>query len=415
MKIVLLTMGTRGDVQPFVALGQGLKRAGYEVKLVTGTDFEDDVRSQGLEFAPLRADIHALLASPEGKAVLAGDKLSTLRLVRDKIIPMTRDILEDCWAAVADADAIVYHPKILAGPHLAEKLGIPAFRGFFLPLIVPTHAFPLPILTRRSLGGFVNRLSYRLMDSSVYFLRKPIRQWRQASLGLKPKQAKGFEASLPVLYAFSRHVIPPPSDWGDHVHVTGFWHPEPPTDWRPPTELSAFLSAGEAPVYVGFGSMTSRKPEETATIVFDALRMAGCRAIVSEGWGGMKAGNVPENVLMIRDVPHEWLFRQVSAVVHHGGAGTTSAGLRAGKPTVICPFMGDQPYWGDVVHRMGLGPKPIPQKRLTANLLASAISESVGDESKRVKAVELGEKLRSENGVMRAVEIVSERLGRSRS
>ena len=180
--------------------------------------------------------------------------------------------------------------------------------------------------------------------------------------------------------------------------------------WQPPGELIDFLDAGPPPVHIGFGSMSSRNPAETARVVLEAVRLAGCRAIVSEGWGGMAFDRLPDQVISVRDVPHEWLFPRVKAVVHHGGAGTTAAAIRAGKPSIICPFVADQPFWGDAVRKLGIGPEPISQRKLRPGNLARAIDQAVGDVRMQSRAITLGEEVSAEYGVARAVEIVTRRL-----
>ena len=409
-KVVLMTLGTRGDVQPYLALGKGLRHAGFDVTLATDSNFATDAKACGLDFSPVRADFRAIVESTDGRAALTGNPRAILRLVRQTVLPMTHDLLEDFRNAAEGADAIIYHPKAIAAPHLAEAMGITTWAGFYLPMLTPTRAFPIPILTSRSLGGLGNRLSYRFLEISKLFLAGIVKRWRSESLGLDRRMARGFESSLPVLYGFSSHVIPPPADWGDHVHVTGYWFLNEPPGWQPPETLARFLAAGPPPVYVGFGSMSSRDPAATARTVFDAVNLAGCRAIVSEGWGGIAAGNVPANILAVQDVPHAWLFGQVTAVVHQGGAGTTAAAIRAGKPSIVCPFVADQPYWGNQVHRLGIGPKPIRQSRLRAENLARAIDQAVQDRQMQSRAADLGVKVAAEDGVARAVEIVARRL-----
>jgi UDP:flavonoid glycosyltransferase YjiC (YdhE family) len=210
----------------------------------------------------------------------------------------------------------------------------------------------------------------------------------------------------PVLYGFSPLVIPPPPDWGGNVHVTGYWFLEPAVSWTPPADLTTFLDGGPPPIYVGFGSMSSRRPEETTRLVLSALAQTGQRAVLLSGWGGLTKADLPDSVLMIHSVPHDWLFRRVAAVVHHGGAGTTAAGLRAGAPSVIIPFFGDQPFWGQRVVALGVGPEPIPRQQLTAESLAAAIEEAVTNVAMRRRAADLGEQIRAEDGVARAVEAI---------
>jgi UDP:flavonoid glycosyltransferase YjiC (YdhE family) len=217
-----------------------------------------------------------------------------------------------------------------------------------------------------------------------------------------------------VLYGYSPHVIPPPPDWGADTHVTGYWFLDPPSGWTPPPALHEFLAAGPPPVYVGFGSMSSRNPQATAKLVLDALGAAGQRAVLLAGWSGLRPADLPDSVLMVDSVPFAWLFPRMAAVVHHGGAGTTAAGLRAGVPSIVVPFFGDQPYWGRRVAELGVGPAPIPRKRLTVEVLAGAIDRAVTDPVLRRRAAELGVRIRVEDGVARAVGVVSTLAGGSR-
>jgi sterol 3beta-glucosyltransferase len=203
-------------------------------------------------------------------------------------------------------------------------------------------------------------------------------------------------------------VVPTPQDWHPATFATGYWFLDQESHWQPSAALVDFLNAGEPPVYVGFGSMPATDPQAKARLVIEALEKAGQRGILASGWGGLKADALPEHVLMIDQAPHDWLFPRVKAVVHHGGAGTTAAGLRAGKPAVICPYFGDQPFWGQRVYALGVGTEPIPQKKLTADNFASAIRTAVSDAEMQRRAAALGEKIRAENGVARAVSIIEE-------
>jgi sterol 3beta-glucosyltransferase len=205
------------------------------------------------------------------------------------------------------------------------------------------------------------------------------------------------------LNAWSEHVAPNPPDWPANVETIGYWFLDSHPDWTPSSDLAAFLDAGPPPVYIGFGSMASRHPERTTRLVLDAVSASGCRAILASGWGGLTPGDLPDGVFRLEDAPHDGLFPRCAAVVHHGGAGTTAAGLRAGRPTVICPFFGDQPFWGRRVHELGAGPEPIPQKTLTAPKLAAAIREATETPSIRDSARDLGRKIRGENGIQRAM------------
>ncbi len=189
------------------------------------------------------------------------------------------------------------------------------------------------------------------------------------------------------------------------MHVVGYWF-RPDEPYEPPADLAAFLTDGPPPVYVGFGSMVSRDPAMLTQTVLDALAQAGQRGIILGGWAGLAQSDLPPTVLRLESVPHDWLFPQVAAVVHHGGVGTTHAGLRAGRPSVIVPFFGDQPFWADRVYALGAGPSPIPRSGLTADTLARAIDQSVSDEPMARRAADIGQQVRGEDGVGEAVALV---------
>jgi sterol 3beta-glucosyltransferase len=410
MKLAILTAGTRGDVEPCVALALGLGRAGYDVTVGADPNFRSFVTSWGVGFAPIRADFQAFFASPEGKALMANNRprLRLLRGMPPAVMTMRQHMLEDAWQAVRGADAVIYHPRVLGAYDAVEKRGVPAILLELLPLLAPTRAFPLPMVPHLRLGGLVNRLSY----AAVHLAHLPYlgmrNRWRARALGLPPRPwyADDFThrgRRLPILYAFSPHVVPPPAEWRGWALASGYWFLDSPTDWQPPPALAAFLAAGPPPLFVGFGSMVSPHPDRITAMIVAALKQAGQRAILASGWGGLAKVHEPGTLFQLDAVPHGWLFPRVAAVVHHGGMGTTAAGLRAGKPTLICPFFHDQPFWGKRIYDLGVGPHPIPQGRLSADRLAEAFRALATDEGMRHRAAQLGEKIRAEDGVGRAV------------
>jgi UDP:flavonoid glycosyltransferase YjiC (YdhE family) len=412
MRLAIHTLGTRGDVQPYVALARGLKAAGCEVVLATAARFESFVRARGIPFAPLPDDFLDLMDTSEGRAALSGRNTLawTLRLVR-QVRPMMRRLLDAQWAAVGGADAIIYHPKALGSVHIAERLGIPAFLAFTLPGMTPTGAFPSPMLPFADLGP-LNRLSHELfLRYANTLFREPVNHWREEVLGLPPSRRDDRIQGVPVprLYGFSPSVVPKPADWDENSEVTGYWFLDDET-WLPSPSLQGFLQAGPPPVFVGFGSIPVADPVRTTAMVVEALAMAGQRGILASGWGSLVAAPLADHVYLLDSAPHERMFPQVCAVVHHGGAGTTAAGLRAGKPTVICPFFGDQPFWGRRVADLGVGPAPIAFKRLTVAKLVEAITSAVDDDVMRRRAEQLGTVLRAENGVGRAVAFILDRV-----
>ncbi len=414
MNITILTTGSRGDVQPFVALGTGLKRAGYEVTVCTHEHFASFIRERGLQYAFMNDELIRLAETEEGRAALesGGNPLGLLK----KVMPAVRKMLDESWAAAQGAQAIVYHPKALAGSHISEKLKIPGFLGVPVPLYTPTSAFPLPLLPDWKLGGWLNKLSYKILPLLSAPYMAAVNEWRERVLKL-PRRSFGaservllFGEPLPILYCYSRHAVPIPEDWRDTAAVTGYWFLDREENWQPPAKLCEFLATGEAPVYVGFGSMAGRNPERLTEIVLEALAKSRQRGVLATGWGGLAASPLPDTVFQVGSVPHDWLFPLCRAVVHHGGAGTTAAGLRAGKPAVICPFFGDQPFWGGRLFQLGVAPAPLPQNKLTADKLAAAIRLAVSSEDMCRRAAAIGEKIGAENGVARAVELIGSRL-----
>ena len=236
---------------------------------------------------------------------------------------------------------------------------------------------------------------------------------REEVLGLPPAPFWGpYNADrlhhYPILYGLSPSVIPKPSDWDNNINVTGYWFLDSESDWTPPSDLMEFLQGGPPPVYIGFGSMSNRNPEKTVDLCLQALAKTQQRAIMLSGWGGLHKANLPDTVFMVDSIPHSWLFPRVGAVVHHGGAGTTAAGLRAGVPSIVIPFFGDQLFWGQRVAELGVGPEPIPRKKLTVERLAKAIKKAVTDQTMRQRAANLGAKIQAEDGIARVVAVIQD-------
>jgi sterol 3beta-glucosyltransferase len=414
MRIAIIATGGRGDVQPYIALGQGLQKAGHTVRLVTMQDFEALVRSYGLEFWSVRGNAQESLESTEARELMEkGNLLTMLRLMKKESMRTSVEWMEDGLAACQGMDLLITGSLGLnIGLALAEHLNIPLIRAHLFPF-TPTRTFPSVLIpqTSTNLGGSFNLLSWQLVLQMLWLGVGPIfNQARKKVLGLPPSSLvetyHSDSSKGPIFYGFSPSVIPRPADWKDGVHVTGYWFLDPAEDWTPPPALVDFLQAGPPPVYIGFGSMSSRKPEETAELVIKAITKTGQRALLFSGWGGLHKEDLPDSVLMIDSIPHAWLFPRAAAVVHHGGAGTTAAGLRAGVPSIVVPFNFDQPFWGQRVHKLGVGPRPIPRSRLTVDRLAQAIQEVVTNTSMRQRAAELGSKIRAEDGIANAVDLI---------
>jgi sterol 3beta-glucosyltransferase len=422
MKIVLVTAGSRGDVQPYVALGRGLQRNGHKVTMVTDPSFADLARSGGLDFAGTQIITQEVMQT-ELKA-MGGSPWKLTRWMERNFKPLAKGFFQDVYDISAGADAILYSTLAFVGFHVAQARKIPPLAVYTVP-ITPTRYFPNPSAAIPPawlpLAGLYNYGSMWAANLGFIALIYSTVNEGRLRLGLHAAPWQAYArlatAPIPILYGYSSLVLPKPPDWGDWLHVCGYWTMEAPNTWEPPGDLTAFLEAGSAPVYVGFGSMVDQEAARATEIVIQALQLAGQRGILLGGWAGLgraglRGGSLPETIFQIDTVPHSWLFPRVSAVVHHGGAGTTAAGLRAGKPSLVVPYFADQPFWGWRVAQLGAGPKPIMRKRLNARYLAAGIRQIVGDEGMRQRALELGEKLRMEDGVGNGVRLIERTLGR---
>jgi sterol 3beta-glucosyltransferase len=337
VRVTILTVGSRGDVHPYLALGAGLHRAGHQVTVATHRPFASDTRHHGLGFAPLDANPRQLLESDAGRAWLeagANPIAATRRLVA-LARPLLAQLLADATAACEHADAIIYAPLALAGPHIAERTGALAVLAPLVP-VAPTRAFPDIGAPPWPLGGLYNRLTHLVGEQLGWQpFRRQVNHWRRSMLGLGPTPLLGPRAGhrrqhVPVLHGYSSSLLPKPPDWGEHLHVTGYWFPDPNPHWQPPAALARFLAAGAPPVYVGFGSMTDRDPAGLAGLAVTALRRAGCRGLLQRGWAELAPTGDREldgdDVLNVGEIPHDWLFPS-----QHGTAGS---GPLRGSPTL---------------------------------------------------------------------------------
>jgi UDP:flavonoid glycosyltransferase YjiC (YdhE family) len=418
MRITVFAAGSRGDIQPCVVLSRGLQQAGYRVRLAAPEDFAGFVQKYDVDFYPLRGDVRQIMASDTGRRFMetgGANPIKSIRAVRTMIAPVVMGMVQDAYAACTDVEALICLGVFSSfGQSIAEALRIPIINVEPTPLL-PTKAFPAPSWPiQRDLGRLHNYLSGLAMLEIVWLWYRPFVNDFRRQLGLPAYTfARFYRAmrSTPMLSAYSPNIIPHPADWPDTVHVAGYLFLDTQADWQPSAELQAFLDAGEPPVYIGFGSMAGRNPEKLARVVLDALAKSGQRGLLLTGWGGLRTELVPDTVFVVDSVPHSWLFPRMTAVVHHGGAGTTAEGLRAGVPSVIVPFVLDQPFWGARVKVSGLGPDPIPQKKLTADRLAGAIRTAVTDAGMKQLAHSYGEAIRAENGIGNAVKIIQRYFG----
>jgi len=417
MHITMVAIGSLGDVQPYIALGLGLKRAGYQVRIAAFGVFDQLVRKHGLEFAAIEGDPRQTMQQQMGQAWLESGRnpVAFMRGLQRLINQAAEKSLVDTFEACRGTDAIVYSMLGAGGYHVAEKLGVPSLFALLQPFS-RTREFPSIAMPALPLGGGYNRLTHLASEQLIWQMgRVTINRWRREVLKLSPVPFGGLFRSLyakrePFIYGFSQFVVPRPHDWPDWHHITGYWFLDGAFDWSPPAGLVDFITSGPKPIYVGFGSMSGRTAQQLAGLSIEAVTLAKQRAVLLGGWAQVHQRNPPDHIYAIESAPHEWLFPRMAAVVHHGGAGTTAAGLRAGVPSVITPFFADQPYWGRRVHALGVGPKPISRKALTAQRLAEAITQAVTDQAMLRRAAALGEKIRAEDGVGTAVAIITQYL-----
>lgn len=410
--IVIFTIGTQGDVRPCIALGQGMQRAGHRVRIATSTNFRKLVGDAGLEFSVLTADFQAMLEADRAIAEQGMNLRAMGRIFRDRYAAWAENWVAQGLAACSDAGLLIgVSNSTLLAKALSEALAIPFAIARLQPL-TPSRILPPMVLSGsgRKLPGLLNAGAHHLLYQLIWSVMRPaINDIVRPQLSLRPYPRWGpylFGREMhraKVINGFSRHVLPRPADWPDTSQVVGYWFLDEPC-WEPPRDLAEFLAAGSKPIYIGFGSMVTRDADEFTSIVLQAVKKSGRRAVLASGWGGIDGslGSRDDRVLFIRSAPHDYLFPRVAAAVHHGGAGTTAAAVRAGIPSVIVPFYGDQPFWARCLAQQGIAPPAVERKSLTPAALALAIEE-VQQPGMVRKADILGRALRAEDGVGEAL------------
>ncbi len=413
MNILLIAFGTRGDVQPVIAFGKQLSEIGHAVRVMAGANFRDWIIRHGLGIAETQIDVQAMMQSEHGVAwAQARSPLDELRQMRKLYAETGLQMARDVQATAAWADLIVGGFTSDNFAHaLAQKLG----KRYITHALQPLHPTRLGEATNqpvRACGeSMLNYWSTQFAGRLLFGVyEKPMNVFR-SELDLPPHTRKSYYdalASVSALYAFSQHVVPQPRDWPAHKHITGYWFLDEGSNWQAPSDLQAFLQAGPAPMYVGFGSMSDSDGAATGAMMVQTLRVNKARIVLSQGWAGLSIADKDTDVFVVKNVPHDWLFPRMAAVIHHGGAGTTAMAFRAGVPQFVVPHFGDQHYWGRRVYELGIGPKPVPRRRLTAAKMSMAIGELTSKAAFHQNATVLSEKIRAEDGVSKAVTVLRE-------
>jgi sterol 3beta-glucosyltransferase len=416
MKIAVMTFGSRGDVQPFLSLAIALQQRGHTVTLAAPDDMEDHFRARNIPYrlVPMNADTMNAAQSATEKGWSPG---MLVTLFREVLPRLKRDMVAgaEVFAEIAEgADLLISHGFLMPFAwSIHQRTGVPLMLGIAAP-IIPTKEFSTLVGSVPFAKEFIYPRSHGLLVRMVTsFMIDPMNTYRKR-VGL-PKASGGemiralFSGKFSVANHYSRHLMPRPADWGDHVHVTGQWVMPPDDSWTPPDDLRDFLAQGEAPVYVGFGSTPIKQREKVTQIISEALQAAGLRGIFQPGMGGLN--HSAEHVMTIGDTPHHWLFPQMAAIVHHGGSGTTHDALRAGKPALIAPFAADQPFWARTLHARGVTVPSMRRNKFTVENLTSAFRTLTQDADLRQRAADLGALLREEDGIGTTVALAEQIAG----
>jgi len=410
-KVLIIAAGSRGDVAPPAGVGAWLSQAGYDVTMAADKAFAELVEDAGMEFLPLIGDMRAATASErhsdlarDGVVSRSGAKL--LKAAKQFFGMMNADVAG--ITADSNPDIVLFNSWGSAAYHVAEARGIPSV-GMSLQPQQPTAELP-PVVFSRSLGSIGNRLAGGLVRRLERMLFAGVNDIR-AEHGLPPTTLaatyrKQAAEQWPILHGFSRQVVPRPRDWRPGLDVVGYWWPPMPSGWSPPEDLRRFLDAGPPPVFVGFGSTNPGDREHLSRTVTAALRRAGQRGVIQAGWAELSTND--DDMLSVGDVPHEWLFPRMAAVVHAAGAGTTAAGLRAGVPAVPIPVTGDGPFWSYRLRTLGVSPGAVRYKKLSTAGLADAVREAVTNPAYTQRATDLAASIATEDGAAHVLTTVND-------
>jgi len=412
MRITVLSIGSQGDIQPYLALAVGLRDEGYQVRFAANSNFAGLAAQHDVDFFPIRMDSFEFVQNREAQSWLESDSILNLVLNTNRVIrPMLGQILGDVFDACRGNDLIIYHSFALPFVHyFGKQMNIRCIPASLHPM--PNRAQPAILSNiRQSPSKTFNLLTHLLVHQISWQVYLPVvrKFWKgKASISIVTPYQQILKEQQPVLCGYSPIVLPRPADLPDHVIITGYWFLPPPPNWQPDPDLTTFLNASQPPIYIGFGSMGNPvNNRDTAMIALKALAETGQRAVLSAGWSGLGLDQrLPSTVFLLKSIPHTWLLPQMSAIVHHGGAGTTGTALSAGVPSIVIPHFGDQHFWGRRVAELGAGPEPIARKKLSAERLAEAIYTATRDRAMKERAITIGAQIRAENGIYQAIRII---------
>lgn len=405
MKITILTLGTRGDVQPFAALGQALAIKGHEVTLSSARNFKALVEEHQLKFHPIEADYEEIINSEEGKKILNGNVFAINRNFKNLIYPLIEGALNEFYRLAQASDLIIYRSKTLADVFI-DKVNCKAIKAAVIPAMEETIAFANPSMSGFKLPDFLNRWTYKINNLRYPVLSRPIKNFHLQN-GLKHKSTT--EISMPSIYGISSHFLERPSDWPENHHLTGFWFSD---NYQPLDEETIdFLKKGKPPILLTFGSMPAKT--DVSALILRAEKELHQRFIIVSGWGNWKTAELKgnKNIHMVTSAPYKLLLPKVKAMVHHGGIGTTAECLRAGKPMFICPVLyplGDQSFWGELAYKKGVAVESVPLSKLTPDIFIKRLKQLIGDKQLYKNSQQMAFKINAENGLEKAVSVIEE-------